>query len=51
VGRAGHALLAEGGQAPLYVLEVPGGWTSRNGVRTGSTVELEGALKERAGQP
>ncbi|HZX42684.1 MAG TPA: DUF192 domain-containing protein [Myxococcaceae bacterium] len=40
-----------GGKPSLYVLEVPGGWTSRNGVRTGSTVELEGTLKERPGQP
>jgi uncharacterized membrane protein (UPF0127 family) len=35
----------------LYVLEVPGGWASRNGVRTGARVELEGSLRERAGQP
>ena len=39
------------GKPSLYVLEVPGGWTSRNGVRDGSTVELEGTLKERPGQP
>jgi uncharacterized membrane protein (UPF0127 family) len=39
------------GKPSLYVLEVPGGWTSRNGVRTGSTVELEGTLRARAGQP
>ncbi len=39
------------GKPSLYVLEVPGGWTSRNGVRAGSTVELEGALKSRPGQP
>lgn len=35
----------------LYVLEVPGGWTSRNGVRAGSTIELEGGLGGRQGQP
>jgi len=39
------------GKPSLYVLEVPGGWASRNGVRAGSTVELEGALRQRAGQP
>ncbi len=39
------------GKPSLYVLEVPGGWTSRNGVRAGSTVDLEGALKGRPGQP
>lgn len=39
------------GKPSLYVLEVPGGWTSRNGVRTGSTIELEGALRSRQGQP
>jgi len=39
------------GKPSLYVLEVPGGWASRNGVRAGSTVELEGALKSRPGQP
>jgi len=39
------------GKASLYVLEVPGGWASRNGVRAGSTVELEGGLKARPGQP
>ena len=39
------------GKPSLYVLEVPGGWTSRNGVRAGSTVELEGGLKGRQGQP
>ncbi len=39
------------GKPSLYVLEVPGGWTSRNGVRAGSTVELEGGLKDRPGQP
>ncbi|HZJ52858.1 MAG TPA: DUF192 domain-containing protein [Myxococcaceae bacterium] len=38
------------GKPSLYVLEVPGGWTSRNGVRTGSTIELEGALRSRPGQ-
>lgn len=38
-------------QPSLYVLEVPGGWASRNGVRAGSSVELEGALKSRPGQP
>lgn len=25
-----------------YVLEVPGGWVARNGIRTGSTVRMEG---------
>jgi uncharacterized membrane protein (UPF0127 family) len=39
------------GKPSLYVLEVPGGWTSRNGVRAGSTIELEGALRSRQGQP
>lgn len=39
------------GKPSLYVLEVPGGWASRNGVRTGSTIELEGALRSRQGQP
>jgi len=39
------------GKPSLYVLEVPGGWASRNGVRAGSTVELEGPLKHRPGQP
>jgi len=39
------------GKPSLYVLEVPGGWASRNGVRAGSTVELEGGLKARPGQP
>ena len=39
------------GRPSLYVLEVPGGWTSRNGVRAGSTVELEGGLRQRPGQP
>ena len=39
------------GKPSLYVLEVPGGWTSRNGVRAGSTVELEGMLRSRQGQP
>lgn len=39
------------GKPSLYVLEVPGGWTSKNGVRAGSTVELEGSLKARPGQP
>ena len=39
------------GKPSIYVLEVPGGWTSRNGVRAGSTVELEGGLRERPGQP
>ena len=39
------------GKASIYVLEVPGGWASRNGVRAGSTVELEGGLKQRPGQP
>ena len=39
------------GKPSIYVLEVPAGWASRNGVRAGSTVELEGGLKERPGQP
>ena len=39
------------GKPSLYVLEVPGGWASRYGVRAGSTVELEGPLKHRPGQP
>jgi uncharacterized membrane protein (UPF0127 family) len=39
------------GKPSVYVLEVPGGWTARNGVRAGSTVDLEGALRTRAGQP
>jgi uncharacterized protein len=39
------------GKPSIYVLEVPGGWTSKNGVRAGSTVELEGTLKSRPGQP
>jgi uncharacterized protein len=39
------------GKPSLYVLEVPGGWASRSGVRAGSTVELEGGLKDRPGQP
>ena len=39
------------GKPSIYVLEVPGGWTARNGVRAGSTVDLEGGLRTRAGQP
>ena len=39
------------GRPSLYVLEVPGGWTERNGVRAGTTVELEGGLGQRPGQP
>jgi len=39
------------GKPSIYVLVVPAGWASRNGVRAGSTVELEGGLKERPGQP
>ncbi len=39
------------GKPSVYVLEVPGGWTARNGVRAGSTVELEGGLSARTGQP
>ncbi|HEY1416846.1 MAG TPA: DUF192 domain-containing protein [Myxococcaceae bacterium] len=39
------------GKPSLYVLEVPAGWTSKNGVRAGSTVELEGTLRSRPGQP
>lgn len=39
------------GKPALYVLEVPGGWASRHGVRAGSTVELEGPLGQRTGQP
>ena len=39
------------GKPSLYVLEVPGGWTSKNAVRAGSTVELEGTLRSRPGQP
>ncbi|HSP18256.1 MAG TPA: DUF192 domain-containing protein [Myxococcaceae bacterium] len=39
------------GKPSVYVLEVPGGWTARNGVRSGSTVELESGLGTRAGQP
>jgi hypothetical protein len=39
------------GKPSLYVLEVPGGWTSRNSVRTGARVELEGELRRRPGQP
>ena len=39
------------GKPSQYVLEVPGGWASKHGVRAGSTVELEGPLKQRAGQP
>ena len=39
------------GKPSIYVLEVPGGWASKNGVRAGSTIELEGPLKQRAGQP
>lgn len=35
----------------LYVVEVPGGWASRHGIRLGGLVELEGLLKGRAGQP
>jgi uncharacterized membrane protein (UPF0127 family) len=35
----------------LYVLEVPGGWASRHGIRTGARVELEGLLKGRTGEP
>jgi uncharacterized membrane protein (UPF0127 family) len=35
----------------LYVLEVPGGWASRHGVRSGAQVELEGLVKGRVGQP
>jgi len=39
------------GKPSLYVLEVPGGWASRNGVRAGAKVELEGELRRRSGQP
>ena len=39
------------GKPSLYVLEVPGGWASRNGVKAGAQVELEGELRRRAGQP
>jgi len=39
------------GKPSLYVLEVPGGWAARNGVRAGSTIELEGGLRARTGQP
>ena len=39
------------GKPSLYVLEVPGGWSTRNAVRAGSMVELEGGLKQRPGQP
>jgi uncharacterized protein len=39
------------GKPSVYVLEVPGGWTARNGVRAGSTIELEGGLRARTGQP
>jgi uncharacterized protein len=39
------------GKPSLYVLELPGGWTSKNGVAAGSTVELEGTLRSRPGQP
>ena len=39
------------GKPSLYVLEVPGGWASRNAVRAGSVVELEGGLRQRPGQP
>ena len=39
------------GKPSLYVLDVPGGWSARNGVRAGSMVELEGALRQRPGQP
>ena len=39
------------GKPSLYVLEVPAGWTGRNGVRTGSVVELQGSLRTRPGQP
>ena len=39
------------GKASMYVLEVPGGWTSRNSVQAGARVELEGELRKRPGQP
>jgi uncharacterized protein len=39
------------GAPSLYVLEVPGGWTSRNGVTAGAKVELAGDLRRRQGQP
>jgi len=39
------------GKPSLYVLEVPGGWASRNAVRAGSVMELEGGLGKRPGQP
>lgn len=39
------------GRPSLYVLEVPAGWTSRNGVKAGARVELEGELRRRPGQP
>ena len=39
------------GKPSLYVLEVPGGWASRNGVRSGATLDLEGPLRNRTGQP
>jgi uncharacterized membrane protein (UPF0127 family) len=39
------------GKPSLYVLEVPGGWSAKNGVKTGARVELEGELKRRPGLP
>jgi uncharacterized membrane protein (UPF0127 family) len=33
------------GKPSRWVLEVPGGWTARNGVRTGDTVELPSVTK------
>ena len=39
------------GKPSIYVLEVPGGWTAKNGVKTGARVELEGELKRRPGLP
>ena len=39
------------GKPSMYVLEVPGGWASRNSVQAGARVDLEGDLKKRPGQP
>jgi uncharacterized membrane protein (UPF0127 family) len=36
------------GRPSRYVLEVPGGWTAKHGVRTGDRVELPAAARRRA---
>ena len=40
---------SRGVRAPsLYVLEVPGGWAEKNGIKTGSAVKLDGTMEIQA---